>query len=95
MRSGWRSRPAKPRQIGIEEAGLILARGGLLRRQGRTWGVWRSLDARRMRIGIVASEVAEKLLDEGLAKPDRGARHRLVAGQITVPQALAAMRASD
>jgi hypothetical protein len=95
MRSRWRSRPAKPRQIGLEEAGLILARGGLLRRQGRTWGVWRSLDARRMRIGIVASEVAEKLLDEGLAKLDRGARHRLVAGQITVPQALAAMRASD
>jgi hypothetical protein len=95
MRGGWRSRPAKPRQIGLEEAGLILARGGLLRRQGRTWGVWRSLDARRMRTGIVAAEVAEKLLEEGLAKLDRGAGHRLVAGQITVPQALAAMRASD
>ena len=95
MRSGWRSRPAKPRQIGLEEAGLILARGGLLRRQGRTWGVWRSQDARRMRIGIVASEVAEKLLADGLAQPDGGAYHRLIAGQITVAQAVAARRASD
>ncbi len=95
MRGGWRNRSGKPRQIGLEEAGLILARGGLLRRQCGVWGLWRSPDARRMRTGIVAPEIAEKLLEEGIAKPDRGKPQRLVAGQITVAQALAATRASD
>jgi len=95
MRGGWRNRPAKPRQIGLEEAGLILARGGLLRRQGRAWGVWRSQDARRMRTGIVTPDIAEKLLADGLAQPDGGAYHRLIASQITVAQAVAARRASD
>lgn len=79
MRRGRASSRA-PRQLGERQVRFILLRGGMLQRAGRAWHAYRSLDSRRMCVGIVPDELAEHLQAEGLASAHEGPAPRLGPG---------------
>lgn len=68
------------RQLGERQVRFILLRGGMLQRAGRAWHAYRSLDSRRMCVGIVPDELAEHLQAEGLASALQGPAPRLGPG---------------
>ncbi|MFN3912284.1 hypothetical protein [Hyphomonas sp.] len=59
---------------------LALARGGMLLGGAGVWTAYRTQDARRMQIGLVAPELAAALEAEGVAVRAGSQPPRLVAG---------------
>lgn len=88
-------RQKRPRLLNARILALVFARGGMLLRRRGLWHVYRSLDARRQRIGIVSDELADDLLADGRACLLEGPPLRLVAGPASQDQTLAATWASD
>ena len=78
-----RYRPKRPRVLEAPEVLRILSRGGILFESGGIWGVYRTDDARTMRVGIVQDALAVWLVAEGHARHVAGVRDaapRLAAG---------------
>jgi hypothetical protein len=76
----WRPAPHTLRQLDDRQVRLILLRGGMLQRTAGKWHAYRSLDSRRMRVGIVPDSLADHLLAEGLAGALDGPAPRLGPG---------------
>ncbi|MBA3067730.1 MAG: hypothetical protein FP825_04510 [Hyphomonas sp.] len=64
----WRPRTGKPRTLDERQVLLILSRGGMLLHRRGVWNIYRTPDARRMRIGVVVEDLAAKLEAEGRAR---------------------------
>ncbi|MDP1554451.1 MAG: hypothetical protein Q8L84_03235 [Hyphomonas sp.] len=76
----WRPRTRTVRVLGDRQVRQILSRGGMLLHAGGVWTAYRSLDSRRMRIGVVEAPLAERLEAAGLARRMDAPPLRLCAG---------------
>ncbi|MBK8196826.1 MAG: hypothetical protein IPK75_00550 [Acidobacteria bacterium] len=77
-RNGWRR---KDRLLERPLVTLALARGGMIFDLNGVWVLYRSQDARRMRVGVVPAGLATELEAEGIAVRAGGLPARLCAGQ--------------
>jgi|JI9StandDraft_2_1071091.scaffolds.fasta_scaffold72170_2 hypothetical protein len=77
-RNGWRR---KDRLLERPLVTLALARGGMIFDLNGVWVLYRSQDARRMRVGVVPAGLAAELEAEGVAVRAEGLPARLCAGQ--------------
>lgn len=74
-----RRTPHKPRRMDERQVRQILSRGGLLVLRKGVWSIWRTPDARRMRIGIVEADLVAALEAEGVINRNGGEPVRLTA----------------
>ncbi|MEQ9506322.1 MAG: hypothetical protein RLO80_08610 [Hyphomonas sp.] len=68
------ARSRRPRVLEAPEVLRILSRGGILFESGGVWSVYRTHDARGLRVGIVPAQMAEWLEAEGHARHLAGLR---------------------
>ena len=59
---------------------LALARGGMLLEGAGGWVMYRTQDARRMRVGLVTPQLAAQLVADGVTVRAEGLPARLCAG---------------
>jgi hypothetical protein len=69
-----RPRPRRPRVLDAPEVLRILSRGGILFERNGLWSVYRTNDARGLRVGIVEDALPGRLVADGLARHVAGVR---------------------